>query len=56
MDKTAPKRVWGFVLMVDLLALAMLWFAPIDPLIESPGMILLLTALTALVGTRPVRL
>ena len=54
--KTAPKRVWGFVLVVDSFALAALWLAPVEPLTESPGMILLLMALTALVGTRPVRL
>jgi len=55
-DKTAPRRVWGFVILVDLLALATLWFAPVERLTESPWMILLLMALTALVGTRPVRL
>ena len=54
-DKAAP-RVWGFVILVDLLALAMLWFAPVEHLTQSPGMVLLLMALTALVGTRPVHL
>ena len=55
MDKVAP-RVWGFVILVDLLALATLWFAPVEHLTESPGMVVLLMALTALVGTRPVHL
>ena len=55
MDKAAP-RVWGFVILVDLLALAVLWFAPLEHLFEAPGLVLLLTALSALVGTRPVRL
>ncbi len=55
MDKVAP-RVWGFVILVDLLALATLWFAPVEHLTKSPGMVVLFMALTALVGTRPVRL
>ncbi len=55
MDKAAP-RVWGFVILVDCLALGTLWFAPVEHLTESPGMTVLLVALTALVGTRPVHL
>ncbi len=55
MDKAAP-RVWGFVILVDILALGTLWFAPVGHLTESPGMTVLLIALTALVGTRPVHL
>ena len=55
MNKAAP-RVWGFVILVDLLAVATLWFAPVEHLTKSPGMVLLLMALTALVGTRPVHL
>ena len=54
-DKAAP-RVWGFVILVDLLALATLWFAPVEHLTKSPGMVVLLMALTGLVGTRPVHL
>jgi signal transduction histidine kinase len=33
-----------------------LWFAPVEHLTESPGRLFLLVGLTALVGTRPVRL
>ncbi len=55
MGKAAP-RVWGFVILVDLLALAALWFAPVEHLTKSPGMVVLLMALTGLVGTRPVHL
>jgi signal transduction histidine kinase len=54
-DKAAP-RVWGFVILVDLLALATLWFMPVEHLTKSPWMVVLLMALTALVGTRPVHL
>ena len=52
----ATSRIWGFVILVDLLALATLWFAPVEHLTRTPGMVLLLIALTALVGTRPVHL
>ena len=56
MDKAVTRRVWGFVILVDLLALTVLWFAPVGLLFEAPGLVLLMMALTALVGARPVRL
>lgn len=56
MHESRPRKIWGFVIFVDLLALIALWFAPLGKMLEAPGLVLLMTALTALVGTRPVRL
>lgn len=51
-----PKRVWAFVFAVNVGALICLWVTPVAELMAEPGRVLLLAALTALVGTRPVRL
>ena len=56
MESATPKRVWAFVLAVNVGALICLWVTPVAELVEGPGRVLLLAALTALVGTRPVRL
>ena len=56
MDKTTPVRVWAFVLAVNLAALGCIWVSSMAELLAQPVLVAVLAALTALVGTRPVRL